>query len=143
MVHWINYYTWTWSYAEASHSIYQGILKNSRQYTYYKEICPCFPSIHKFTLLPPWIICVRSTSYLGLESEVKVKVTHSCPTLWDPIDYTVHGILQVRILEWVAFPFSSRFSWPRNQTGVSCIAGGFFTNWAKTNVYWHGSCTVN
>ena len=35
-----------------------------------------------------------------------------------------------RILEWVAYPFSSRSSWPRNQTGVSCIAGGFFTNWA-------------
>ena len=35
-----------------------------------------------------------------------------------------------RILEWVAYPFSSRSAWPRNWTGVSCIAGGFFTNWA-------------
>ena len=35
-----------------------------------------------------------------------------------------------RILEWVAYPFSSRSSWSRNQTRVSCIAGGFFTNWA-------------
>ena len=35
---------------------------------------------------------------------VKVKVTQSCPTLCDPMDYTVHGILQARILEWVAFP---------------------------------------
>ena len=35
-----------------------------------------------------------------------------------------------RILEWVAFPFSSRSSRPRNRTGVSCMAGGFFTNWA-------------
>ena len=35
-----------------------------------------------------------------------------------------------RILEWVAYPFSSGSSWPRNRTGVSCIAGGFFTNWA-------------
>ena len=34
-----------------------------------------------------------------------------------------------RILEWVAYPFSSGFSWPRNLTNVSCIAGGFFTNW--------------
>ena len=33
-----------------------------------------------------------------------VKVAQSCPTLCDPVDYTVHGILQVRILEWVAFP---------------------------------------
>ena len=37
---------------------------------------------------------------------VKVKVTQSCASLCDPIDYTVHGILQARILEWVAFPFS-------------------------------------
>ena len=35
-----------------------------------------------------------------------------------------------RILEWVAYPFSSRSYWPRNWTRVSCIAGGFFTNWA-------------
>ena len=35
-----------------------------------------------------------------------------------------------RILEWVAYPFSSRSSWPRDWTRVSCIAGGFFTNWA-------------
>ena len=33
-----------------------------------------------------------------------MKVTQSCPTLCDPMDYTVHGILQARILEWVAFP---------------------------------------
>ena len=61
---------------------------------------------------------------------MKVKVTQSCLTLCDPMDYTVHGILQARILEWVAFPFSSRSSQPRNQTGVSCIAGWFFTSWA-------------
>ena len=36
----------------------------------------------------------------------------------------------LRILEWVAYFFSSGSSWPRNQTGVSCIAGGFFTDWA-------------
>ena len=60
-----------------------------------------------------------------------VKVAQSYPTLWDPVDYyTVHGILQARILEWVAFPFSRGSSRPRNRTGVSCIAGGFFTNWA-------------
>ena len=36
--------------------------------------------------------------------KAKVKVAQLCPTLWDPMDYTVHGILQARILEWVAFP---------------------------------------
>ena len=35
-----------------------------------------------------------------------VKVAHMCPTLCDPINYTVHGILQARMLEWVDFPFS-------------------------------------
>ena len=42
-----------------------------------------------------------------VDISVKVKVAQSCPTLWDPMDYTVRGILQARILEWVAFPFSS------------------------------------
>ena len=37
----------------------------------------------------------------NLESEVKVKVAQLCLTLCDPVDYTVHGILQARILEWV------------------------------------------
>ena len=59
----------------------------------------------------------------------------SCPTLCDPMDYTVHGILQARILEWVAYPFSSRYSRFRNQTRVSCIAGRFFTNWAMREAY--------
>ena len=59
-----------------------------------------------------------------------VKVAQSCPTLCNPMDYTVRGILQARILEWVAFPFSSGSSRPRNGTRVSCIAGIFFTKWA-------------
>jgi len=44
------------------------------------------------------------------------------------MDYTVHGILQARILEWVAFPFSRGSSQPRDGTQVSHIAGGFFTS---------------
>ena len=54
-----------------------------------------------------------------------MKVTQLSLTLCDPLDYTVHGILQARILEWVAFPFSRGSSQPRDQTQVSCIAGGF------------------
>ena len=46
--------------------------------------------------------------------------------------FTVHGILQATILEWVAFPFSRGSSQPRDQTQVSQIAGGFFTSWATT-----------
>ena len=54
--------------------------------------------------------------------------SHSVVTLCDPMNYTVHGILQARILEWVAFPFSRGSSQPRDQTQVSHIAGGFVTN---------------
>ena len=55
----------------------------------------------------------------------------SCPTLCDPTDCSspgssVHGILQARILEWVAIPFSRGSSQPRDQTQASCIAGRFF-----------------
>ena len=102
--------------------------------------------------------------------KVKKRKLLSRLSLCDLMDYTVHGILQARILEWVAFPFSRGIfltqgsnpglphcqwilyqlshqgnpiilewvgypfsrgsSWLRNQSGVSCIAGGFFTNWA-------------
>ena len=46
------------------------------------------------------------------------------------MDYTVHGILQARILEWVAIPFFRESSLPRDRTQVSRIAGRFFTSWA-------------
>ena len=60
--------------------------------------------------------------------EVSVKVAQSCPTLCDPMDCIVHGMLQARMLEWVAFPFSRGSSQPRDQTQVSRIAGRFFTS---------------
>ena len=53
--------------------------------------------------------------------KVRVKVAQLCLTLCDPMDYTVHGILQARILEWVAFPFSRGTSPPRNQTGSPAL----------------------
>ena len=58
----------------------------------------------------------------------EVKVARLCLTLCNSMDYTVHGILQARILDWEAFPFSSGSSRPRSQTRVSCTAGRFFTN---------------
>ena len=76
-----------------------------------------FPSVRQAPPFRPW-------------KWSEVKVTQSCPTLYDPMDYTVHGILQARILEWVAFPFSRGSSQPRDRTQVSHIAGGFFTSWA-------------
>ena len=52
----------------------------------------------------------------------------------------LNGILQARILKWVAFPFSRGSSQPRDQTQVPCIAGGFFTSWAirEAQEYWSG-----
>ena len=57
-------------------------------------------------------------------------------TLWNPMDCSspgsfVHGIIQARMLEWVAFPFSREFSQPRDQIQAFCIAGRFFTIWAR------------
>ena len=72
-------------------------------------------------------------------------VTRSCLTLCNLVDSTllgssVHGILQTRILEWVAMPFSRGSSQPRGQTQVSCIAGRFFTICAarEAQEYWSG-----
>ena len=66
---------------------------------------------------------------------MKVLVAHSCPTLCNPVDSSppgssVHGILQGRILKWVAIPFSRGSSQPKDRTQVSSIAGRFFTVWA-------------
>ena len=59
-----------------------------------------------------------------------MKVAQSCRTLCDPMDYTVHGILQARIQEWVAVSFSWGSSQPRDWTQVSLTAGVLFTSWA-------------
>ena len=58
------------------------------------------------------------------------QVAQSCLTLWDPVDYTAHKILQARMLEWVACLFSRWSSQPRDQTQVSLITGWFFSIWA-------------
>ena len=80
-------------------------------------------------LLCPWDFPGESTG-VGCHCLllVKAKVAQSCPTLCNPMDHIVHGILQARILEWVAFPFSWGSSQPRDQTHVSHIAGGFFAS---------------
>ena len=79
-------------------------------------------------------ICNIPVLYLK-EKKKKVKVAQSCLTLCNrmdcsPPDSSVHGILQARILEWVAIPFYRESSWPRDQTWISCTAGGLFTIWA-------------
>jgi len=64
-----------------------------------------------------------------------MKVTQSCPTLCDPIDYTIHGILQARILEWVAVLFSRGSSQLRDWTKVFCITGRFFIVWVTREAF--------
>ena len=86
-------------------------------------ILACWPGIKPAP--PQWKVCVC----------VCVKVTQSFPTLCDSINCSppasfVHGILQARILEWVAMPSSRGSSQPRDQTWVSCIVGRFFTDWS-------------
>ena len=67
------------------------------------------------------------------------EVAQSCLTLCDRVDCSlpgssVHGILQAKILEWVAISFSRGSSWPRDRTQVSCIAGRRFNLWATREV---------
>ena len=72
--------------------------------------------------------------------KVEVLVAQLCPTLCNLMDYSppsssVHGILQARIQECLAIPFSKGSSLPRNQIQVSCNAGGFFTIWATREAF--------
>ena len=78
------------------------------------------------------------------EMKVKVLVAQSCLTLWDHMDCSlpgssVHGILQARILEWVAILFSRDSSQQRDWTWISCIAGRFFTIWAIRDAAWRNN----
>ena len=59
--------------------------------------------------------------------ELTVKMVQLSLTLCDSMDFTVHRLLQARILEWVTLPFSGGSFQPRDQTQISRMAGGFFT----------------
>ena len=69
-----------------------------------------------------------SVAMFSFSSVLNLLLTFSpkCLTLCGTMECTVYGILQARILKWVAVPFSRASSQPRNQTQVSHIAGGFF-----------------
>ena len=87
--------------------------------------------IYTDTVLSVYILCTvdiipQYTIYMC------VLVAQSCLTFCDSMDcsppgYSVNGILQAKILEWVAIPFSMGSSQPRDQIWVSCISGRFFT----------------
>ena len=82
-----------------------------------------------FILFVTFLICIQA------EVKWKWKPLKLSLTLCDPVDYTVHGILQARILDWIAIPFSRGSSQPRDRTQVSLIAGEFFTSWATREVH--------
>ena len=89
--------------------------------------------IHLFGYIRQWQIIQhwKEMSTPTMKRHVKWKCKSlSRVHLCCPMDYTVHGILQARILEWVAIPFSRGSFPPRERTQVSRIAGGFFTSWA-------------
>ena len=90
-----------------------------------------------------WWVCMVKAMVLPVVTYgcEKVKVSQSHLTLCDLMDYTVHGILQARILEWVAFLFS-RGSQPRDGTQVSHIASRFFISWATREAHGCESWTI-
>ena len=76
-----------------------------------------------------------------MKTLVSGEVAQSCPTLCDLVDCSlpgssIHGILQTRILEWVAISFSRGSSRPRDRTQVSCIGGRRFNLWATREARW-------
>ena len=86
-------------------------------------------------IINQWTKCCTSTKHFNLvlaHDKVKVKVTQSCPTLCDSMDYTVHWILQARILEWV---FSRGSFQSRDQTQISNIAGKFFRDQTRPGAF--------
>ena len=95
---------------------------------HYRQILYLWATWEAPTLATTSLFSISVSLFLFHWSEVKV--AQLCPTLSNPMDYTVHEILQARILERVAFPSSRGSSQPRYWIQVSCIAGGFFTSWA-------------
>ena len=97
---------------------------------------PCLPTFPK-TLRTCWspytTESVEDSCHKKYPVKSEMKVAQSCLTHHNPMDcsppgFSVHGILQARIPEWVAIPFSRGSSWLRDWTWVSCIAGRFFTS---------------
>ena len=128
LLHLLLIYHWGWEYGlnmlygTVEAFWYQGVGKHISSFK------PCQTQGVTSYLLGWFCIFIRHW-------KVKVKVAQLCPTLCDPMDcshpgFSVYGILQARILEWVAVPFSRGSALPRDWTGVSCIAGRFFTSWA-------------
>ena len=111
------------------------------------EYCHLVPETAGSTILIVFKFPTSEVLILRACKECKVLVTQSCLTLCDPMNYSllgsfVHGILQARILEWVAIRFSRGSSQPRDWTQFSCIATRFFTIWATRKTQGHIKHTI-
>ena len=122
----IHYFNWRLfmklrSYECSNRNILSKMFKAYRNYKLSSRLWTASQKAWIHSLPLQLTICVTT-------GRVKVKVTQSCPTLCDPMDCTVHGILQARIWEWVTFPFYRGSSQPKDWTQVFYIAGGFLTS---------------
>ena len=98
-------------------------------------LCSTFLMCHWYSFLVYFVYEISLLEFFCYILCVCVLAAQSCPTLRDPMHFSppgssVHGILQARILEWAAIPFSRGCSWPRDWTLVSCVAGRLFTFWS-------------
>ena len=120
---WVSSGSWRWR--ETWHAAVHGVAKSQTRLSDWTELKSYYD----------WYPYKRG----NLDTSMYLLVSQSCPALWHPMDYSppgfsVHGIYQARILEWVAISFSRGSSQPRDQTRVSCIASQFFTIWATSEV---------
>ena len=121
----------------SAYVIYMDYFIKTRNWTYFREINNSYYTYHfhevyvmfctQFCLCKCWIL--HTSKCLSVVSDSLQRM-----------DYIVHEIIQARIPEGVAFPFSRGSSQPRDRNQVSCIAGGFFTSSAtrETEKYWSG-----
>ena len=88
------------SFLYISESVYWIIILHTHTHTHTKKMGKCIKKRIRITSL---VLIHAHSPTMGF---LIVKVTQPCLTLCDPMDYTVHGFLQARLLEWVALPFS-------------------------------------
>ena len=129
--------SWYWShqekYSAVKHEWNVFTLRENNRLKSALIACVGFP-----WLGVPWAASTGQLAYTPVAllcHSLCVLVAQSCPTLCDPTNcsppsFSAHGILQARIPEWIAIPFSRGSSQPRDRTLVSCIPGRFFTVWA-------------
>ena len=134
----------TWHHTSWCHSLFTSIVPSYITFTQsgFKKKTSKNLQISANSHYQPW----QSSEFLQISTVATWHSSHtqlptqqpkSCPTLCDPMDCcppgsSVHGILQARILEWVAIPFSRGSSRPRDWTQVSSTAGRFLNFWVMT-----------